>query len=174
MTEAERRRAFNEIYAEYDRRLFAYCLYVLGDRDKAKDVFQNIFIKVYKSIHALRDTEKLAHWLFRIARNECLNAMKSIQRKENRYVRIDKSENSPSLAAEGSAEYTDEIEHVRWGLQQLPPEYREALVLAEFEGYSLKEIAELTGASLSNVKVRIFRAKKKLHTILQPILNDYD
>ena len=47
-------------------------------------------------------------------------------------------------------------------------------VLAEFEGYSLKEIAELTGASLSNVKVRIFRAKQKLYNILQPILNDYE
>ena len=51
MTEAERRRLFNELYAEYDRRIFAYCLYVIGDRDKANDVFQEVFIKVYKSLH---------------------------------------------------------------------------------------------------------------------------
>ena len=174
MTEADRRRVFNELYADHDRRVFAYCLYVIGDRDKANDVFQEVFVKAFKSLHTVRDSEKLTNWLFRIARNECLNAMKATQRNDNRSVRIDENEHpSMALAAEPS-HYSDEIEHLHWGLSQLTPEHREALVLAEFEGYSLKEIAELTGTSLSNVKVRIFRAKQKLHHLLQPILNDYE
>jgi len=173
MTETERRRVFNELYSEYERRIYAYCIYVLGDKDRANDVFQEVFIKAYKSLHTLRDNAKLSNWLFRIARNECLNVMKAAQRSDSRHVRID-ADDGVTVRSTDRTEFTDEIDHVQWGLRQLPREYREALVLAEFEGYSLKEIAELTGASLSNVKVRIFRAKQKLHTILQPILNDYE
>ncbi|MBL0174082.1 MAG: RNA polymerase sigma factor [Ignavibacteria bacterium] len=173
MTEAERRRLFNELYAEYDRRIFAYCLYVIGDRDKANDVFQEVFIKVYKSLHTIREEGKSSNWLFRIARNECLNALKATQRNDKRNTSYDESDTSYIPALDGTG-YNDEITHLHWGLQQLSNEQREALVLAEFEGYSLKEIAEVTGASLSNVKVRIFRAKQKLYNLLQPILNDYE
>lgn len=173
MTEVERRKLFNELYAEYDRRVFAYCLYVVGDRDKANDVFQEVFIKAYKSLHTIREEGKLSNWLFRIARNECLNAMKANQRNDKRNVSYDETE-SMYVPPQREAGYNDEVAHLHWGLQQLSNEQREALVLAEFEGYSLKEIAELTGASLSNVKVRIFRAKQKLYNILQPILNDYE
>ena len=174
MTEADRRTVFNQLYADYDRRLFAYCLYVIGDRDKAKDVFQEVYIKAYKSLHTVRDSDKLSNWLFRIARNECLNAMKATQRVDHRTVRIDDNDQGGVHLAGPPGHYSDEIEHLHWGLNQLTPDHREALVLAEFEGYSLKEIAEMTGTSLSNVKVRIFRAKQKLHNILQPILNDYE
>ena len=172
MTELERRKYFDETYRQYDRRVFAYCVYVIGDRDKASDVYQEVFIKVYQSLHTVRDQERIAHWIFRIARNECLNAMKSTQRSDNRSVRIDESTSLPDPTA--SASYNDEIVYLQWGLNQLGKEYREALVLAEFEGFSLKEIAEMTGTSLSNVKIRIHRAKQKLHAILQPILNDYE
>jgi RNA polymerase sigma-70 factor, ECF subfamily len=173
MTEAERRASFNEIYAQYERRVFAYCLYVLSDRDRANDVFQEVFIKTYQSLHTLRDADKTSNWLFRIARNECLNAMKSVQRSERRSVPIDDPDADYAVSTSGVT-YSDEGEHLRWGLAQLSKDHREALLLAEFEGFSLKEIADMTGTSLSNVKVRIHRAKQKLHTILQPILNDYD
>jgi len=170
MTISDRRRVFNELYAQYDKRVYAYCLYVTSDRDQAKDVFQEVFIKAYNSLHTLREAAKISNWLFRIARNECLNSMKSAQRNQKRNVRIDSEDNRQyAIEAEG---YNDEIEQLHKALKQLPDEYREALVLAEFEGLSMKEIAEITGTSLSNVKVRIHRAKNKLHQILQPILND--
>jgi RNA polymerase sigma-70 factor, ECF subfamily len=172
MTEVERRKYFDEVYAQFDRRVFAYCVYVLSDRDKASDVYQEVFIKVYQALHTVRDQDRIAHWIFRIARNECLNAMKSNQRSENRSVRMDESDPIPD--ANATAAYNDEIEYLHWGLSQIGKEYREALVLAEFEGFSLKEIAEMTGASLSNVKIRVHRAKQKLHALLQPILNDYE
>jgi RNA polymerase sigma-70 factor, ECF subfamily len=172
MTELERRKYFDEVYAQYDRRVFAYCVYVIGDRDRASDVYQDVFIKVYQSLHTVREQERIAHWIFRIARNECLNAMKSNQRNQNRSVRIDDSDTLPDTTS--NASFNDEIEYLHWGLNQLGKDYREALVLAEFEGFSLKEIAEMTNTSLSNVKIRVHRAKQKLHALLQPILNDYE
>jgi len=173
MTEFERRRFFDELYTQYEKRVFAYCVYVTGDRDQAKDVFQEVFIKAYQALHSLRDREKLSNWLFRIARNECLNSMKSTQRSQKRKISLEYSEHLLHTPKD-AASYNDEYAHLHWGIGQLSKEYREALVLAEFEGFSLKEIAELTGASLSNVKVRIHRAKMKLHTLLQPILNDHE
>ncbi len=172
MTERERRKRFDEIYASYDRRVLAYCIYVTSDRDLANDVFQEVFVKAYQALHTLRDSDKEANWLFRIARNECLNALKSRQRSDRRNVPLDYA--SEPVAETESLGTKDAHEQLRKAIDQLPHDYREALMLAEFEGFSLKEIAEITGASLSNVKVRIHRAKQKLHTILEPILNDYE
>jgi RNA polymerase sigma-70 factor, ECF subfamily len=173
MTDTERRSLFNRVYAKYEKRVFAYCIYVVGDRDRANDVFQEVFIKTYNALHTLRDMDKMVNWLFRIARNECLNAMKVNQRNLRRNVDIDDPIHTAKVAQEPDS-YNDEFDHLRWGIKQLPVEYREPLVLAEFEGLSMKEISQLTGTSVSNVKVRIHRAKQKLHALLQPILNDYE
>jgi RNA polymerase sigma-70 factor (ECF subfamily) len=173
MTDQERRRMFDDLYAQYDRRVLAYCTYVTGDRDQANDVFQEVFVKVYMALHTLRDTDKAANWLFRIARNECLNSLKVSRRNEKRSVDIDNVLESTNLSASNEG-YSDDMEHVRKALEKISPEQREALLLAEFEGFSLKEIADMTGTTLSNVKVRIHRAKQKLQTILQPILNYYE
>ena len=172
MTERERRKRFDALYTAYDRRVLAYCLYVIADRDLAQDVYQEVFVKAYQALHTLRESDKEANWLFRIARNECLNALKSRQRSDRRNIPLD---NAPELPGESSSqERRDAHEHLRRAIDQLPHDYREALLLAEFEGFSLKEVAEITGASLSNVKVRIHRAKQKLHALLEPILNDYE
>lgn len=170
MTERERRTRFDELYAQFDRRVLAYCLYVLNDRDSAHDVFQEVFVKAFMQLHTVREQEKLPNWLFRIARNECLNSLKSRQRSDRRSVRIE--DDFEPGKQEFSMDHLDLSEHLQWGLGQLSQEHREALLLAEFEGFSLKEIAEMTGATVSNVKVRIHRAKQKLHSLLQPILND--
>lgn len=174
MTDVERRHLFNDIYSQYDRRVLAYCIYVTNDRDVANDVFQEVFIKVYRSLHTLRESDKSANWLFRIARNECLNAMKSQQRSDRRTVDIDSPEAEFAQASIATESYSDETEHLNWALAQLSSEYRDTLLLAEFEGFSMKEIADMTGTSVSNVKVRIHRAKQKLHTLLQPILDDHE
>ena len=173
MTEIERRKQFNDLYAQFERRVLAYCLYVTGDKDTAHDVFQEVFVKAYQSIHSLKDAGKASHWLFRIARNECLNSLKATQRQNKRSVKLD-SINEPADTSGHTVERRDEFEHLRRGIAELPEDYREALLLAEFEGFSLKEIAEITCTSLSNVKIRIHRAKQKLHTILEPILKDYE
>ena len=170
MTEPERQRLFNELYSQYEKRVFAYCVYVTGDKDQASDIFQEVFIKAYRSLHTIRESDKTANWLFRIARNECLNSLKVSQRNEQRNVDIEETYDSDQLATPPAA-YTGENEILEWALNQISSEQREALLLAEFEGFSLKEIADMTGATLSNVKVRIHRAKIKLQKILQPILN---
>ncbi len=172
MTERDRRQRFDDLYVLYDKRILAYCIYVLGDRDLANDVYQEVFVKAYQSLHTIRESGKEANWLFRIARNECLNTLKSRQRSDRRSVRIEDA--AHALVTPDGVVEQNEAEHLHRALAQLPTDHREALLLAEFEGFSLKEIAEITGASLSNVKVRIHRAKRKLHQILEPILHDYE
>ncbi len=171
MTENERRQVFNELYMQYERRVYAYCLFVIGDKDQAKDVFQEIFVKVFKSLHTVQELDKASHWLFRITRNECINAMKFNQRSDRRTVRI---ENDTPAFAQESTIYMDEIKHLHWAIDQLSDDHKEALLLAEFEGFSMKEIADMTGASIANVKVRIHRAKQRLHKLLEPILQSHE
>lgn len=161
------------MYAQYDRRVLAYCIYVIGNRDQANDVLQEVFIKAYTMLHTVREADKIANWLFRIARNECLNALKSRQRDDRRTVAID-DDFELAQPIHGSVDNLDHADHLKWGLAQLTEEHREALLLAEFEGFSLKEIADITGATVTNVKVRIHRAKVKLQKLLQPILHDHE
>jgi RNA polymerase sigma-70 factor (ECF subfamily) len=63
-------------------------------------------------------------------------------------------------------------EQVASALNQLPIDYREAIVLYEYDGYSYQEIADITGASIATVKIRIFRARKMLRTLLYPVVYD--
>jgi RNA polymerase sigma-70 factor, ECF subfamily len=170
MTDNERRQVFNDLYMQYERRVYAYCLYVIGDKDQANDVFQEVFVKVFKSLHTVQELDKASHWLFRIARNECINAMKFNQRSDRRSVRIDGD--TPAYVRENAID-ADEMEHLHWAINQLSEDHREALLLAEFEGFSMKEISDLTGASIANVKVRIHRAKQRLHKLLEPILQSH-
>lgn len=172
MDDLERRKRFDELYSQFDRRVLAYCIHVVGDRDAARDVFQEVFIKAFSSLHTLREWDRASNWLFRIARNECLNALKSTQRSTRRSTRLEDAE-SQAQTAEPSISDREEARLLHSAMQQLTPDHREALLLAEFEGFSLKEIADITGASVSNVKVRIHRAKLKLHALLKPILHDH-
>ena len=112
MTEPERQRLFNELYSQYEKRVFAYCVYVTGDKDQASDIFQEVFIKAYRSLHTIRESDKTANWLFRIARNECLNSLKVSQRNEQRNVDIEETYDSDQLATPPAA-YTGENEILR-------------------------------------------------------------
>jgi RNA polymerase sigma-70 factor, ECF subfamily len=172
MDDLERRKRFDELYSQFDRRVLAYCIHVVADRDAARDVFQDVFIKAYSSLHTLREWDRASNWLFRIARNECLNALKATQRSNRRSTRLEDTEPA-ARTSEPSISDREEARLLHEALRLLTPEHREALLLAEFEGFSLKEIADITGASVSNVKVRIHRAKQKLHAILKPILHDH-
>jgi RNA polymerase sigma-70 factor, ECF subfamily len=171
MTENDRRQVFNDLYMQFERRVYAYCLYVIGDRDQAKDVFQEVFVKVFKSLHTVQDLEKVSHWLFRIARNECINLLKHNQRVDRRSVRIEND--TPALVPDSTI-HSDEVQHLHWAINQLSHDHREALLLAEFEGFSMKEISDMTGATIANVKVRIHRAKQRLHKLLEPILQHHE
>ncbi|MCX7879159.1 MAG: RNA polymerase sigma factor [Ignavibacteria bacterium] len=157
---------FKEIYRRYSGRVYTYCRKFLGNREDAMDVFQDTFIKFYESSKQEREMTNLPAFLLRIARNLCLNSLRlrknSVELKD--YMKI---ENANEIR-----EQTELLNLIQNALTNLPTELREIFILREYQGMSYQEIAEFLGISMSNVKIRIFRAKEKLREILQPYISE--
>ena len=158
--------AFAELYARYGGRVYAYCLRFLGQRDEAQDVYQETFIRFYESAQQSREMTNVPGYLLKIARNLCLNC----RRNKKHTVEF---EDYQSLVQPATVEKTEFLQLITTALDMLPDDYREVFVLREYEGLSYAEIADIVDASLSNVKVRIFRAKQKIRDILAPYIEEF-
>lgn len=158
--------AFGEIYARYRGRIYAYILRMIGDRDRADDIFQETFTRIYRHCFGeKREISKASSYIFTTARNRCLNAIRD--RKATTDV-----EDYHQIVFQPSYENAELAELVKRSLELLPDHYREAFVLREYDGLSYQEIAEITEQTLASVKIHIFRAKKKLREILMPYLEE--
>ncbi len=155
---------FNEIYRRYGQRIKVYAVRVLGSEDDGSDVFQETFVRFYHVALRERQIENIGGYLMRIARNNCLNH----KRNTKSTVTIDDFE----IAVPHVPHYEREelLNLIALALEYLDFDYREAFVLRFYQDCSYEEIAQLTGASVTTVTNRIWRAKDKLKTILAPYL----
>ncbi len=158
--------AFVELYNRYNRRVYAYCIRMLSSKESADDLFQEVFIRVSRKRNRFQGGSFSA-WLFAIARNLCLNAL----RDSVHHVALEEVEETLQTAPD-EAEYDPSLELLKKAVEQLPPDLREPLVLRVYNDLSYQEIADLTETKLATVKVRIFRAKQRLHELLAPYFLD--
>jgi len=157
-------KAFAELYARYKRGLFAFCLRLLVDTQEAEDAVHETFVKLARA--SIAEPSALKSWLFRVARNECL-MVKRRDRISGDADGVWEDETPLSLA-----ERADTRAIVHAALERLSAEYREVLLLREFEGMSYGEIVEVTGTSAASVKSKLFRARKALAGLLQDVRNE--
>jgi RNA polymerase sigma-70 factor (ECF subfamily) len=164
-TKAKSEAAFSELYARHSQRIYAYCLRVTGDEEQAKDIFQEAFFKFF---NAAKESEKIGNvpgFLITITRNLCLNY------KRDKKVNLDIDDFQFS-AGDPGYEQKEMLDILARALEMLSDEDREIFVLRLYQGFSHKEISEMTGASVAAVKNRIWRAKEKVKDILSPYLED--
>lgn len=148
--------AFRVLYDRYKSQLFIYCLRMMNDRDAAKDVLQEVFIRVHANRERYEPGTNFVGWVHTIARNLCLNA-----RRDNKsHTSFDET------ASYGTSARPDSDvalrEQLAGEIARLPEIYREALILREYEGHSYQEIVQITGLTMSTVKFRIFKAREIL------------
>ena len=164
------RDAFGELVEKHHRRLLRVCERLLGDADDARDAVQEVFLKVMVKAAGLRPRALVSTWLYRVAVNHCLNALR--RRRIRRWVSLspaaEESAAPPVDPAEERADPHRELEArrrwsaVRRAIAALPPSQRAVLVLARFEELSYKEIAETLGITMGAVESRLFRAMRAL------------
>lgn len=160
--------AFGEVYKRHSPRVIAYCRRFLGDEQQAQDVFQETFIRFYKSINPKREMTNLPAFILRIARNLCVNAV----RKEKPTTSFeDYMVGTNDNYVSGNNELLDLIHRA---LDELPEKYREMFILREYDGLAYSDIADVTKESVSTVKVRIYRAKQKIRETLMPYIKDLE
>lgn len=159
--------AFTEIYNRYAKSIYTFCVGITKNRDKANDVFQETFIRFYKS-PSLTEISNLRAYLFRIARNLLYDGEK---RTEREFV---EDKNRLDIIPIDNNRYDNEelFRLLMAALELLDEKYREVFVLREFDGLAYNEIAELCGISLANAKITGIRARQKLLDILAPYVQD--
>ncbi len=158
--------AFAEIYTRYKRRVYEYCFRLLQERAAAEDAVQNTFIKIQQNLRELRNPLSFKAWMFTIARNEVYAHLR--RPRSNGLVGHEDVWEVDSPHEELVVQ--EQVELVQKLLAQLKPEYREVLLLVEYEQMSYADIATVTGATLSSVESRIFKARRALGKKLKPYL----
>ena len=172
--------AFNELVITYQRRVFALVFRMLGRREEAEDLAQEVFVQVFKAIDQFRGDSKLSTWIYRIAVNLCKNRAKYLSRRHaNDQDDVDAmADRLPFSAAKGVSvggiSRPDELVEgmqlemvVKRAIAQIEPEFREVLILRDVEDMSYEEIAEVTGLADGTVKSRIHRARAQLRTLVE-------
>ena len=157
-------KAFAQLYERYKNRIYSYCLRLIGDRGAAEDAAHETFMKMFDGINSLRSPESFKPWLFRIARNEAFMNLR--KNRSNGYNKADFMREDQSIDEQLLASETSEI--VKHHLMSLKQEYREVLILREYDQLSYAQISEVTGDTESSVKSRIFKARKALGEKLRP------
>ena len=158
--------AFAELVRRYKRKVLRTASRFAQGGFELEDIGQDVFMKVYQNIGGYRGDAPFEHWLMRIAVRTCYDFLKS-KRQEKLNIPLDSvdfslegPENSDSVSALQAKDTLDRA------MSRLKPEDRLVITLLELEGYTIKELARLTGWSEPKVKVRAFRARKALKTIL--------
>ena len=177
--------AFNELVVTYERRVFALVYRMLGRRDEAEDLSQEVFVQVFKAIDQFRGEAKLSTWIYRIAVNLCKNRTKYLSRRhagaqDDLDAMVDRAPLSAAKGVSvGDVSRPDELVEgmqlervVKQCIAQLEPEFREALILRDVEDMSYEEIASVTGLPDGTVKSRIHRARGQLRALVEKAMGE--
>lgn len=167
--------AFNELVLSYEGQVYRLVWRMLGNRQEAEDMTQEVFVQVFRSIESFRGDAKISTWIYRIAMNLTRNRSKYLaRRKQNSHAELDGAE--PEIAHNGAQGITaGETNRPDWDamgnqaerivlecLSQMEDEFREILVLRDVEALSYEEVAAITGLAPGTVKSRLHRARTLL------------
>lgn len=159
--------AYAGLVARYRDRFARFAVHMLGDREDAEEAVQDAFVRAYRSLAACRDPSRFGSWLFRILVNRCRTREALRRRWTRTFVRDELAlERAGATPVDQSGAWREEIERA---LARLDPLYREAFLLKHVEELEYEEMARLTGARVSALKMRVKRACDRLRDLLQEV-----
>lgn len=155
--------AYNVLVARWEKRIFNYLLRLTRDVEEAQDLAQDTFLKAYQNLGRLGDEGRFGAWLYRIAHNEAISAL----RKPKRETEL---EDMPvGTISPGRMAPVEVALAVESALSRLSEEQREAVVLKVYEGFKFDEMAEILNCPASTIKSRVYTALELLKTMLAPV-----
>lgn len=153
------------LVARFRPRFGRYAFRMLGNREDAEEALQDTFVRMYRRIGTCREPALVEAWAFRILVNRCRTAMGKSGRAGHLLAHGDPERHDPGV--DHPAEATAWREEIDRALAALPADQREAFLLRHVEALSYGEMAELTGAGLSALKMRVMRACESLRRELE-------
>ena len=167
--------AFEELIYNYDKKVLALAMKYVKNEDDAKDIYQDVFIRVYKGLKKFQFNSEFSTWLYRIVVNVCLTHKTRSGRREFISIHTDNEDESinTGLELEDSQPVPERVvtnneisEHINKALDALSPRQKMIFILKHYEGYKLKEIAEMLRCGEGTIKKYLFDAVRKMRTQL--------
>lgn len=165
---------FKEIYEAHADALFRFAFYKLSDREKAKDVVQDTFVKVWEYLSADNEVTHIKALLYRIATNAIIDNYRKKKELSLDSLFDDGFDPGDGLKSQNSLIDESEAEIVISAIHSLDDEDRSLLLMRYIDGLSIKEIALATGQRENTVSVRIHRSLKTLKDVLKVDILNYD
>jgi len=162
--------AFEELYNRYSPKIYTYCSKVFSNNSElAEDIFQDVFERFYEAVKNKRfDFTNLSGYLLKIARNLSINEKSKVSQNNLSLNGIDLESNDRNYESKEISEL------IHFGVDSLPDDFREVLIMKEFMDMTYNEISEALEIDMPIVRVRIYRAKQRLKIILEPYFKDFD
>ena len=158
--------AFEALFRKYQTYVYNVALGMLGNGEDAADVTQETFLRLHRSLDSFRGDASFSTWLYRVAVNLCITELRRRGRSRYQFLEDVKHDEDATLQEElgpspiEAMELEEDRKVIRHVLRMLPPDYRAVMVLRHFQQLAYEEIAEVLNLSLSQVKTRLFRARK--------------
>lgn len=168
------RPAFRQLVERYQNFVFTVAFRVLKSREEAEEAAQDVFVKVYQTLHTFEKKSKFSTWLYTIAYRSAIDVARkkqfytqSIDDNES-FLQVKDTENNPLQ----DTQQTDLQVHLREIIQQLKPEEAAIITLFYLQEKSVKEIADIMDLTITNVKTKLHRTREALRDLLQVQLRE--
>lgn len=158
--------AFMELVTHYKPKITKIACRFGRDVAEVSDLTQEIFLEIWKALPGYKTKAPFEHWLSKVALNRCRKYLRqNYQQRQNELLQDAPAPNEANSTNERS--HRDAKEILEFAMAQLKPDDSLILTLRELQGYNMEEVAELTGWSVANIKVKTHRARKRLKEILE-------
>lgn len=166
--------AMEELYLRYRQPVFRIVYRSTRNIDEAEDIVQDVFLKAFERLHTFREQSRFSTWLMRIALNLCTDRARMRQRRQDLLEREADHKLAWSHPDEPdpleTAQQNAFNEAFYTALNQLPDHHRQLIILRDLEEMDYEQIAEILGASVGAVKLRVMRARRAFKVKLEPLL----
>ena len=162
-------RAFENLVIKYQQFVYTITIRILKNKEEAEEVAQDTFVKAFEALATYRGEAKFSSWLYSIAYRKALDRIK----KNKRLRTLDSVPDMSYFNLKETENALTQIEHeerstiIKKCIEQLPEEDAAIVTFYYFEELSVKEIASITKRTEGTIKIKLFRSRKKLHTLLQ-------
>ena len=161
--------AYGKLIARYKDLVFTLALRMLKHREEAEEVSQDAFLKTYRSLHKFKGDSKFSTWIYKVTYNTCLDRIKK-NKKHYNDVAIDDFTINKLETIDNALQHIIDSERqllIKKCIEKLPPDDAYIMTLFYFEELSLDEISEIIQSTSNTIKVKLYRARKKLAVILE-------
>jgi RNA polymerase sigma factor (sigma-70 family) len=151
--------AFENRVLPVKNKLFRFALRFLGNEEEAKDVVQDVFIKVWNGRHQTKEVHNWEAWCMRVTRNLSLDRIRLMNRKSTRPIEDSYELHHADLTPHESTEIGESMIKIAEMIAALPEKQRQVIHLRDVEGYTYQEICDILELDMNQVKVNLFRAR---------------